>query len=572
MSVADYIENELVKDERSVWTLPGAPRFEYSEGSAAERYLEEVLTKASDLSSTSAELDRHIKDWSSEYHLSSKRAQLLAGFTFDRSLRVLEVGCGCGAISRFLGERFDRIISVEGSIERARLARLRTRDLPNVEIVCAPFQELKLRRRFDLVVCVGVYEYSASFVRADDPYDAVLRFFRDALADDGTLLLAIENQFGLKYFNGAAEDHLGRPFAGLEGYEGGFARVRTFGRVELARNLGRCFDRVEFYYPYPDYKLPDCVLTERFLSSGAAAELVAQIRTTDRGDGYRPLWDDRLTVRELDRNGLLPHLSNSFLVVASKGAPRGISFEQLGVLYSPGRRPEFRTVTRVLEEGEGAVAVKEPLHCSGPRTNGRLTWTPCRSEWIRGESVQALVYARFHSRRLDLAEIFAPAAGWLDLLRAHARPRDGGLYVGGEWIDCTWSNVYPASGRYSITDREWVWQDELRVEVLVIRAIYTFLCQLEDAAGGPAELGVRSGRRAIRRIAEAIGVELSERDFADFVALESELQSLVFGYDRGLVVLFIRWFLLDRGTLGAFRAARRYTSKLAAAVGNRLRR
>src|SRR5690606_22871642 len=134
MSVADYIENELVKDERSVWTLPGAPRFEYSEGSAAERYLEEVLTKASDLSSTSAELDRHIKDWSSEYHLSSKRAQLLAGFTFDRSLRVLEVGCGCGAISRFLGERFDRIISVEGSIERARLARLRTRDLPNVEI------------------------------------------------------------------------------------------------------------------------------------------------------------------------------------------------------------------------------------------------------------------------------------------------------------------------------------------------------------------------------------------------------------------------------------------------------
>ena len=39
--------------------------------------------------------ESHIKDWPSEYHLSSKRAQLLSGFEFDRKARVLEVGAGC---------------------------------------------------------------------------------------------------------------------------------------------------------------------------------------------------------------------------------------------------------------------------------------------------------------------------------------------------------------------------------------------------------------------------------------------------------------------------------------------
>ena len=132
MSIKPVIQNPLTEDASSVWLLQGHDRFAYTDGVASEQYLEKVFLASKDLSSRSSELESHIKDWSSEYQLTTKRAQLLSGFEFDRSMKVLEVGCGCGAITRYLGKTFDSVVSVEGSIARARLARLRTRDLPSV--------------------------------------------------------------------------------------------------------------------------------------------------------------------------------------------------------------------------------------------------------------------------------------------------------------------------------------------------------------------------------------------------------------------------------------------------------
>ncbi|MCX2979599.1 hypothetical protein EYC98_01845 [Halieaceae bacterium IMCC14734] len=36
-----------------------------------------------------------------------KRAQLLSGFDFDPALKLLEVGCGCGAITLHLAENME---------------------------------------------------------------------------------------------------------------------------------------------------------------------------------------------------------------------------------------------------------------------------------------------------------------------------------------------------------------------------------------------------------------------------------------------------------------------------------
>ena len=123
MSISLMINNELVMDDAAVWRLKGHDAFAYSDGASSEIYLEKVFRTAKDLGSRSNELQGYIRDWPSEYHLSIKRAQLLSGFSFDRSMKVLEVGCGCGAITRYLGETFDNVVSIEGSPARARLAQ-----------------------------------------------------------------------------------------------------------------------------------------------------------------------------------------------------------------------------------------------------------------------------------------------------------------------------------------------------------------------------------------------------------------------------------------------------------------
>lgn len=567
MSIQAIVENELVQDASSVWVLKEHGDFGYSDGAQSEEYLDSVLRRAKDLGSRSSELESYIKDWPSEYHLTTRRAQLLSGFNFDRSLKVLEVGCGCGAITRYLGESFDDVVSVEGSIARARLARLRTRDLPGVSILCAPFEKIRFARRFDIIFCVGVYEYSGSFVAGPNPYDAVLRYFSSLLMPNGIVVIAIENQFGLKYFGSSREDHLGVMFAGVEGYHSRPGIVRTFGKVELEDELRKYFTTVRFYYPYPDYKLPDCVIADEFLATPRAGELVSQIASRDYYGPTVPLLDESLVSLELARNRALPFFANSFLVLAGKGALDGVSFDQLAVTFSSQRRAQFRTRTRIVQDAYGSIIVsKRSAAGAGSVDGGVVKLVDTDSAWIDAPSLQTLVYARSKSQGSALEAIFEPCRGWVDLLDALCVTREGVKYLCGEHVDCIWPNVYPATQGYEIVDREWVWSESLRLNVVVIRAIYNFLSRFEHAPGLAAPLRVRSGKALIHGIAQAIGVQLQEQDFEQFIDLETRLQEAIFGIERERHVAFLRWYLLDRSSLNALRSAKQRSLQLSARV------
>lgn len=573
MSIQSVVENELIEDGPSLWVLKEHRDFGYSDGVESEKYLANVLRQARDLSSTSNELEGYIKDWPSEYHLTTRRAQVLSGFKFDRSHKVLEVGGGCGAITRYLGETFDDVVSIEGSINRARLARLRTRDLQGVSIVCAPFQQIRFARKFDIIFCVGVYEYSASFVGGTDPYDEVLRYFNDMLTPDGVVVIAIENQFGLKYFTSSREDHLGVRFEGLEGYHRHPGKVRTFGKEELETNLKKYFSSVRFYYPYPDYKLPDCVLADEFLSTQQAGELVSQMKSRDYAGEMPALWDEVSVSLELARNRMLPFFANSFLVVAGKSQLSGISFEQLAIIFSSQRQVQFRTRTRIFKDADNQMVVsKRSLGGVESVGGSMLKLVDTDSVWIDSYSLQTVVYLRCMSKSSDLETIFQPCGNWVQLLNGVSVAEGDVKYLAGEYVDCIWSNVYAAPDRYKIIDQEWIWAKRIRLNAVVIRAIYNFLSKIEGANDLSRRLDRRSGRVMIRQIAKAIGVELNAADFREFVELESELQSLAFGIQRKRHQVFLRWFLIDRPSLGLFRAAKRRAGRALSTLRARISR
>ena len=553
-SLQAVVENELVEDELSVWRLRDHTDFGYSDGAESERYLRNVFSKAADLSAGSAELESYIKDWPSEYHLSRKRAQLLSGFSFDRSFRVLEVGCGCGAITRHLGESFNQVVSVEGNINRARLARQRTRDLDSVSIICAPFQEIRFSEKFDILFCIGVFEYSASFIAGEDPYDAALQYFSSILAPGGLVVIAIENQFGLKYFCSAREDHLGVMFEGLEGYHRNLEKVRTFGKVELEARLKNYFPHVEFYYPYPDYKLPECVLSAEFMASGRAGELISQLRSKDYSGPTRPLWDESATVLELARNGMLEFFSNSFIAIAGSSPLKGAKFDQLAVLFSSRRQPRFSTRTRITENLSGElVATKRSIQGEGAIRQGPLTLIDTDAGWIDGLSLQTYVMLRARAPSRSIADIFAPCRAWVEFLISESNVHDGILYIDGAHVDSIWSNAYVVDGECRIVDREWVWAEKIRTNALVIRAIYDFLSKTDTHRATPGALTARSGKRMIREIAAAIGVHLNNKDFGEFIRLESQLQWIVFGVSTRQQWVYLTWYFANRSSLKMFR-------------------
>ena len=98
---------------RRIWTSDECSDFAYSDGDDTERWLEEVISGASDVRLGSEEIERGIRDFPSRYHLSATRANLLRPLRDSLRGRVLEIGAGCGAITRYLGENGGSIVALD---------------------------------------------------------------------------------------------------------------------------------------------------------------------------------------------------------------------------------------------------------------------------------------------------------------------------------------------------------------------------------------------------------------------------------------------------------------------------
>jgi len=64
------------------------------------------------------------------------------------------------------------------------------------------------------IIClIGVFEYGQAYIGGKTPYEDFLKILQKHLAPDGRIVIAIENKYGLKYFAGCKEDHLGSWFS-----------------------------------------------------------------------------------------------------------------------------------------------------------------------------------------------------------------------------------------------------------------------------------------------------------------------------------------------------------------------
>lgn len=370
-------ENELLCQINNVWSVKEREEpdtFLYTDGDQQETYIYNVLSAAQDLSSFSDELEDRIVDWSSEAHLSSKRSNILKGIDFSSVHNVLEIGSGCGAISRYLGEQGVQLDAVEGSARRAEITRMRCMDMGNVHVINVPFDALALpKKHYDMALLIGVLEYAGKYaeegISSEDAAEAMLRRLLKTLKPDGVLIVAIENRIGFKYLAGAAEDHFGVPYIGLGNYPQYDCAVNhekkgieTWDKKQWQGILERLSVAHEFNYPFPDYKLPQSILSDAFISS-TEFPWCSLNRSFSRD--YTANWhstiDEHLFWETVSRGGALDSLANSFLIVLGKNPDVVKKTMDFDFVHFPGhyRKQYYRMIVR--KEKNDKLVRKLPL-------------------------------------------------------------------------------------------------------------------------------------------------------------------------------------------------------------------
>ncbi len=296
-------------------------RTEYTDDLIEERILHYLKTHNGD--------DSHILEefpkTAAFHYFSVTRANILRWYPFTNRDRVLEVGAGLGALTTYLAETCGHVVALEPSAVRSEIVRIRCNDYQNTEVLDVGLQEYTVPGKFDYVILVGVLEYAFALAQGDNPWVSLLKSAGERLAPGGKLLLAIENKYGLKYWCGASEDHTGIPFDSINDYSISGKHhyeeiqqlngVRTFGRVELEKLLTHAgFEHYQFFYPFPDYKYPSAILSDR---TENAAEIVAQTKF-HYTDEAALVADERSVWPEIIENGCLGFFTNSFFVEAAR--------------------------------------------------------------------------------------------------------------------------------------------------------------------------------------------------------------------------------------------------------------
>lgn len=378
-------QNNLLQ-EKSVWRLADASaEIDYSDGVETERSLETILKNAADLTWRSADFSKDFEDWALNYHLSPARANILRGLGLKPGGRVLEVGAGCGVITRFLGDSGFEIDAIEGSQSRAALAALRCSGLTNVSIVRADFNEVTLPNEgYDVVLFIGVLEYarrfSPQFENSAEAVAHMLRRAARALTPGGVIVVAIENRMGAKYLFGGAEDHLAQPWSGIAGYPqlGNEAGICTFDAKSWSPIVGSAGLQHAFFYPLPDYKMPAAVISQTGIDLDGAHSVTWRYPSVHRAENSTTFSPMRVQTIALEDAGMFPQTADSFGLVLTHESIDPTQFLPFGWIIFDDAESDSKGL-KCLDSENGAVSLVEPDRSAFKVSNAE----PVSRFWLR---------------------------------------------------------------------------------------------------------------------------------------------------------------------------------------------
>lgn len=431
------------------------------------------------------------KSWPVLYHLSALRENIVEWLPIDKKMKVLEIGAGCGAITGALAAKAGEVTCIDLSKKRSMINAYRHVDCDNVMIHVGNFQDVEpdLPCDYDYICLIGVFEYAQAYIQSETPYEDFLNIIKKHVKPQGHIVIAIENKFGLKYWAGCKEDHLGTYFSGLEDYPDGGV-VRTFtkdGLLAIARKCG-C-EETSMYYPYPDYKFPTSIYSDAYLPK--VGELSSNLRNFDRE--RLQLFDEKKVFDSIIRENQFPLFSNSYMLVLGPKLP--IEY----VKYSNDRADAFRIKTILKEDTAGKRIEKHPLSDAAQNhirktyeayaklderyRGGELSINRCKLEQSGQEGAYLSLEYLTGTSLTELLDEKLESGDWKGfqaLFEEYVRKISYREEEPVADYDLIFANILvSADNTWNVIDYEWTFNRPIETKEIAFRAVYCYLLENE---------------------------------------------------------------------------------------------
>lgn len=276
-------------------------------------------------------------------YLSSQPQNLLSwNSSINEKSSVLQIGGNLGELTSILCKKAKYVTTIEPNYKKAMAISKRLKKHDNLEIMVGNFNQIQLEKKYNIIVIIGVAARCHEIFGEKLYLKDIIKKLEGYLDENGRFIMAVDNKFGLKYFTGHPEEAHNKKFVNLLGYNNESDKVETYTKKYIEENLKRLGYKFKFFYPLPDFRLPNVIFSDEQLPSHMDV------------DKYYPYSNDKTDIlvnevdlyREIlkDSPEQFTFFANSFLVEFSKNC---INEKYKYISFNNLRKQEYRLITKI---------------------------------------------------------------------------------------------------------------------------------------------------------------------------------------------------------------------------------
>lgn len=290
--------------------------------------------------------------------LNIKQSQnILNWYKFNQDDEILEIGGNLGELTSRFCQNVKSVTTIEPNSINAEEISKKCENYNNLEIIKNNFKNIELEKQYDKIILIGITSRIKEIFGENISLEQIIKKLEKNLKQNGKFIIAIDNKFGLRYFAGNPENVLNKKFISLIGYNNEQEKIETFTKKKLENILKKLGYNYNFYYPLPDYKMPDVIFSDK------------QLPQYNSVDKYNPYYTEKSTIiineidvfREIlkDNPEMFEFFTNSFLIEISK---ENLDYKYNYISFNNLRKEEYRLITKIADEYVEKEPVNEKAH------------------------------------------------------------------------------------------------------------------------------------------------------------------------------------------------------------------